>query len=82
MYERCVSGRRTETVTYRKCGIEEYDYPENTWDMVVSNLALHYIEDLENVFERVAQTLKPGGVFMFNSMLKMQIMRQKKVLSQ
>ena len=50
--------------------------------MVVSNLALHYIEDLENVFERVAQTLKPGGVFMFNSMLKMQIMRQKKVLSQ
>ena len=82
MYERCVSGRRTETVTYRKCGMEEYDYPENMWDMVVSNLALHYIEDLENVFERVAQTLKPGGVFVFNSMLKMQIARQNKVLSQ
>ncbi len=23
-----------EKITYRKCGIEEYDYPENTWDVV------------------------------------------------
>lgn len=55
-----------EKITYCKCGIEEYDYPENTWDVVVSNLALHYIEDLDTVFERVARTLKPGGVFVFN----------------
>ena len=23
-----------EKITYRKCGIVEYDYPENTWDVV------------------------------------------------
>ena len=36
------SGERQ--IEYRVCGIEEYEYPENAWDCVVSNLALHYIE--------------------------------------
>lgn len=53
-------------ITYRVCGIEEYEYPENTWDCVISNLALHYIENLEQIFQKVYRTLKPGGVFLFN----------------
>ena len=53
-------------ITYRVCGIEMYEYPENTWDCVLSNLALHYIENLESVFRKVYKTLKPGGVFLFN----------------
>lgn len=55
-----------EAITYRVCGIEAYDYPKDTWDCVISNLALHYIADLENIFQKVYQTLKPGGVFLFN----------------
>ena len=53
-------------ITYRRCGIEAYEYPEKRWDCVVSNLALHYIADLDGVFVRVFQTLKPGGVFLMN----------------
>lgn len=53
-------------ITYRVCGIEEYEYPEHTWDCVLSNLVLHYIEDLDQVFKNVFRTLKPGGVFLFN----------------
>lgn len=55
-----------EKITYRVCGIEEYEYPEKTWDLVVSNLALHYIEDLEQIFQKVRRTLKPEGIFLFN----------------
>lgn len=44
----------------------EYVYPENTWDCVVSNLALHYIENIERVFQNVRRALKPGGVFLLN----------------
>lgn len=29
-------------IEYRVCGLEEYTYPENAWDCVVSNLVLHY----------------------------------------
>lgn len=53
-------------IRYRVCGIDEYEYPENAWDCVVSNLALHYVEDLESVFRKVYQTLKPGGIFLLN----------------
>lgn len=55
-----------EAIEYRVCGIEEYEYPENNWDCVVSNLALHYIENLDQVFQNVHRTLKPGGIFLFN----------------
>lgn len=39
---------------------------EGTGDCVISNLALHYIENVEQVFQKVYKTLKSGGVFIFN----------------
>ncbi|MCI8530244.1 MAG: class I SAM-dependent methyltransferase [Lachnospiraceae bacterium] len=53
-------------IEYRVCGIEEYEYPENAWDCVISNLALHYIQNIEGVFQEVYETLKPNGIFIFN----------------
>ena len=53
-------------IQYRVCGIEEYEYPKHAWDCVISNLALHYIENIEEVFQRVHNTLKSDGVFIFN----------------
>ena len=55
-----------EGILYRVCGIEEYEYPEAAWDCVVSNLALHYIENLNSIFEKVHRTLKKDGIFLFN----------------
>lgn len=57
------SGKHIE---YLVCAIEEYEYPENTWDLVISNLALHYIENIELVFQNVCKTLKDEGIFLFN----------------
>jgi len=55
-----------DNITYRVCSMEGYEYPESVYDLVISNLALHYIADLDPVFEKVFQTLKPGGIFLFN----------------
>ena len=55
-----------KAIDYQVCSVEEYGFPEDTWDLVVSNLALHYIEDLDLVFEKVYATLKEGGTFLFN----------------
>jgi len=54
------------TIEYRQCDIEEYDYPAGNFDVVISNLALHYIEDIASVYSRIYRTLKPGGVFLMN----------------
>lgn len=53
-------------ITYEVCAIEDYAYPEAAWDCVVSNLALHYLENLEAVFRLVRRTLLPGGIFLLN----------------
>lgn len=66
MIEEAKKRNAEKQIEYRVCGIEEYNYPERMWDCVVSNLALHYIENIEKVFQLVHRTLKPGGVFIFN----------------
>ncbi len=53
-------------IRYEVCSIEEYNYPENFYDLVVSNLVLHYLEDLDSVYQNVYRTLKSGGCFLFN----------------
>lgn len=53
-------------IRYEVGGIAEYAYPAEAYDLVVSNLALHYLADLDDIYRKVFTTLKPGGVFLFN----------------
>jgi SAM-dependent methyltransferase len=46
--------------------IRSWAYPPNTFDCVLSRLALHYIEDVDDVFQQVFQTLRPVGRFVFS----------------
>ncbi len=66
MIEKAKSINSADKIDYRVCGIEEYEYPENAWDCVVSNLSLHYVENIGVVFENVFRTLKKDGVFILN----------------
>ena len=65
MIEEAKRRNKESHITYRLCGIEEYEYPKNMWDCVISNLALHYIENIEQIFQKVHRTLKPDGIFLF-----------------
>lgn len=53
-------------IRYEVRDLEDYGYPAERYDLVVSNLVLHYVADLEAVYRRVFRTLKPGGTFLFN----------------
>ncbi len=66
MIAKAVADNSDDKIKYKVCGVEEYIYPENTYDLVVSNLVLHYIENLANVYQKVYCTLKVGGYFLFN----------------
>ncbi|MBQ9989309.1 MAG: class I SAM-dependent methyltransferase [Clostridia bacterium] len=55
-----------EKIDYRLCCLQDYDYPEASFDLVVSNLVLHYVEDLDIIYRRIYKTLCPGGVFLMN----------------
>ena len=66
MVEEAKRRNSADSIAYRVCGIDAFDYPEEAYDLVISNLVLHYIGDLEGVYRLVHRTLKPGGVFLFN----------------
>ena len=55
-----------DNITYRVCSLQEYDYPKESFDLAVSNLVLHYVEDLDAVYRRIHETLRPGGMFLMN----------------
>ena len=66
MIEEAAKRNAGRKISYRLCGLEEYEYPREYWDLVISNLALHYIADLDLVYRKVYHTLKDGGAFLFN----------------
>lgn len=66
MIERANTDNADQRITYKVCGIDEYVYPENTYDLVISNLVLHYIKNLEEVYQNVYRTLKSRGHLLFN----------------
>lgn len=53
-------------IIYRVCGLDDYDYPADSFDCVISNLVLHYIADIDAVFKKIYLTLKTGGIFLLN----------------
>ncbi len=66
MIEKAFIENFDEKIKYEICNIEEYDYPKDMYDLVISNLVLHYIKDLDNIYQKVHYTLKEGGYFLFN----------------
>jgi len=66
MIEEARKRNSAANIIYRVCGVEEYEYPENACDLVISNLVLHYVADLDFIFGKVFRTLKTDGIFLFN----------------
>ena len=65
MLQEAEKKKESDKIEYHRIGIEDYDYPSNRFDVVVSSLALHYIENLEEIFRKVYRTLAQGGTFVF-----------------
>ncbi|NXM04870.1 NDUF5 hydroxylase, partial [Tyrannus savana] len=58
------SAVETEIPTVKVVADEEFlPFKENTFDLVVSSLSLHWVNDLPKAFKEIHQVLKPDGVF-------------------
>ena len=55
-----------EGIEYQQGALEDYAYPSESFDVVLSSLTLHYIENLSTLFQQIAKTLRPGGEFIFS----------------
>ena len=66
MLERARAQTREPQVPYRQIAMEDIDFPADSFDVVISSLALHYVEDYAGVCRRVYDCLAPGGDFVFS----------------
>lgn len=53
-------------ITYQQMPIEDIEFSNSQFDVVISSLAFHYIESFEAISKKVYDCLKPGGSFIFS----------------
>ena len=46
--------------------VENWGYPAQAFDLVISRLVLHYVKDIDSIFRQVYQTLTKKGRFVFS----------------
>ncbi|GED67798.1 methyltransferase [Brevibacillus reuszeri] len=53
-------------ISYVRMSIEDISFERAQFDLVISSLALHYVESFAEVCQKVYEYLKPGGAFIFS----------------
>lgn len=68
--EKMLQEARTKTdsplIEYVRMAIEDIDYPEDSFDVVISSLVFHYIESFADICRKVNRCLVRGGNFIFS----------------
>jgi SAM-dependent methyltransferase len=54
-------------VTYRLEPIEDSQFPADAFDLVVSSLAFHYVQDYRRLIQNIGRWLAPGGTLVFST---------------
>lgn len=66
MIDECKKRFQLPNVTFVCEAIENYNMGSNQFDIIVSSMALHYVNDLNQVFANIFQALKNKGQFIFS----------------
>jgi SAM-dependent methyltransferase len=66
MLERARADWAHPRVSYRREAIEHLVFERARFDLVVSSLALHYVEDYAGLMATIASWLAPGGVLVYS----------------
>ena len=52
-----------DNVIFRQSGVEDFDAPDGSYDMVLALNLLHLLPDRSAALAKIHQLLKPGGIF-------------------
>lgn len=56
-----------EKIEYRRSAMEDLDFVQESFDVVLSSLAFHYVKDFESLAEKISRWTAPGGQFVFSA---------------
>jgi SAM-dependent methyltransferase len=66
MLERAREMAHDPAIEYRRLAIEDIDFNAGQFDVVISSLALHYVERFDLVCQKIQHCLVPGGTFVLS----------------
>lgn len=66
MLETAKQKNSASNITYRCAAIEDLNFPPETFDIILSSLAFHYIQDFKTIVQNISNWLKQGGEFVFS----------------
>ncbi len=66
MIARARESTNDSAIEYRQLAIEDIDFPAEEFDVVLSSLALHYVEHFDTVCRKVHHYLVPEGIFVLS----------------
>jgi len=55
-----------ENIEYKRIPIENINFPDDQFDLVLSSLAFHYVADFRSVLEKIYDCLKANGCLIFS----------------
>lgn len=61
-----VRKRELTNINIVNCAIEDYNFPYNRYDVVISTLVFHYVEYLDQLFNSISKSLKKRGLLIFS----------------
>jgi len=67
MLARARADTKDAAITYQRADMESPALPGEAFDLVYSSLALHYVEDLNQLMSQVYRSLVPGGSLVFSA---------------
>lgn len=66
MLARAAADTSDDRITYEQHDLDQLKLPRAKFDFAYSSLTLHYLTDLDRLFETVHQSLRPGADFVFS----------------
>lgn len=66
MIQRAIEMTKDPSISYIHSSIEDIDFPDSQFDVVISSLAFHYLKSFNSIGRKVYDYLKPGGSFVFS----------------
>jgi SAM-dependent methyltransferase len=65
MIERARASGPTAGIHFERVGLEDYEPPPGSFDLVSARMVLHYLDDLDAVVAKARRALDVGGRFVF-----------------
>ncbi|WP_291570859.1 class I SAM-dependent methyltransferase [Clostridium sp. UBA4548] len=60
------SKTKSEKIQYICMPIENIDFPDSSFDVIISSLALHYIQSFDDVLSKISKCISNGGEIIFS----------------